>query len=206
MRLLAAAQGVDPSAQVPVGRDGEVEAVAHPVGVDPHQLPGPVDERAARRSPGQGGGVLEGPANLPAARAPEGHVGGGDESDADPQPPAAGIGAAEDGVAHPGGVGAPGQSRCVAGVDRQHGQVTVDVDPGGPARGPPAVGEGDHGLLAPQVVGVRHHHPGADHGAAATGTHAHHRGPDRLRHRPHRGRQLLQNLSHLPCLSIRAPA
>ena len=167
---------VEPVAQRVVGGQREVEAVTHPVGVDPHQPA--VRRRPPVRptTPGREGRCARW---RPSTRRPPGPRNGTSRAETkptlDPHTPAARIGQGHDGLAPAGGRVARARDGASAGVHRHHRQIPVDVDAGGPARGPAAVVEGDHDLVAPDVVGVGHHQPGPDHDPAASGPHAHHR-------------------------------
>jgi len=55
----------------------------------------------------------------------------------------------------------PRDRRHAGGVDRDHGDVAVDIDAGDRALGCTAVAEDDRARLAPYVVGVRQHFPSA---------------------------------------------
>ena len=66
-RRLAATQGGDASLELVIGRQGEIEALADPVGVEADQCARRIDERPARRARREGSGVLDAPRDAPAA-------------------------------------------------------------------------------------------------------------------------------------------
>src|SRR6266540_26811 len=106
---LAPGERVEPPAQLGVGGDGQVEAVAEAVGVDAEQAALRVDHRPARRAPAERRGVLQAAGDAAAARPAEGAVHGGDEADRD-APAAAGAGQRE----HGGGWASPVSTETTA--------------------------------------------------------------------------------------------
>ncbi len=201
---LAPGQGVDPAGQGGVSRDGQVEAVARSVGVDADQRPVAVDHRTTGRPPAHEGGVLEGVLDQPAARATERRPHGGDEPDGHPARPVPRWSQGEHRPTQTGGGGLPPNRGEPGGVDRDDGQVTLDVGRPDLARLGPARREGDRHGRAPQVVGtaqhqtVAHHHAGA---AAPIPTDPHH-AAGHLRPDPgHRLGHLIQNRHITPLVT-----
>ena len=169
---LAAAQRVDPRAQRGVGRQGEVEALADPVGVEADEPAVRVDERAARRTRAPAARCARrcrrcagrpGPRNARATAETRPNV---------TRRPAAVRGrGAEDGACRSSSAApSPQASGGGAGrVDLDDREVAVAVDAGDGAARPPAVGEGDGDLVAAQVVGVGQDRAVGDDDAGAAG-------------------------------------
>ena len=127
-RRLAAAQGVDPGAQLGVGRQGQVEALADPVGVEADERPVGVEQRAAGRTGRERRGVLDAAVDPPATGAAERAGDRRDEAERDARPAAVAGAGPEDRAAD-------GERRAVAplergragGVDVDDGEVAVAV-------------------------------------------------------------------------------
>ncbi len=191
-------EGVDAPPESFVGGQGQIEAVAHPVGVDPDQVAEDVDHGSARRSTRQGCGVLDGASHPSAPGAPEGDVEGRHEAHAHADAASPGVGQGQDGLAHPDRGTRHGQRRSVSGVHRHDGEVALHIDTGGPTVGTPAVGEGHHDLLTSKVVGVGDHEPVSHHHAAAPRSDTDDRGGHPGRHVRYRLGKVLCHRRHCP--------
>ena len=128
---LAAAERVDAGLEGGVGGQGEVEALAEPVGVQADERPLGVEERAAGRTRRQRRRVLDAAGDPPAARAAERPRDRRDDAEGDARA-AGGVAAAPntDGADGQAVAGAPRERRGAGRVDVDDGEVAVDVDPG----------------------------------------------------------------------------
>ena len=155
-RRLAAAERVDALAQRGVGRQGEVEALADPVRVEPDEPSLGVEQRAAGRARRERRGVLDAARDPPAARAAERARDRRHGPEGDARARRRGVAAAPKTAAPSGDAVAvaPLERRRAGGVDVDDGEVAVAVDAGDRADVAAAVGEGDGDLVAAQVVGV----------------------------------------------------
>ena len=168
-RRLAPAQGGDSVAQGRIGGDGQVEAVAEPVGVDAEQPAVEVDDRSAGRARHERRGVLDGSGNTAAARPTEGAAGARHESERDPRPVPVRVAEGHHGRADAGCIGAQLQRRGAFCRCLEDGEVAVGVDAECLCVGGSSIGEGDRHLVAVEVVRIRQDPVLADdHAGAAT--------------------------------------
>ena len=114
------------------------------------------------------------------ARAAERAPGSRDEPEADAEAAAARVREGEDGLADARRPVGPRDRRRGGGVDRDHGDVAVDIDAGNGALGGAPVAEDDRARLVPHVVRVRQHLPVRDDDAAAEAAEADDGGTDLL--------------------------
>ena len=165
---LTARQGVDPGPQIVVGGQGQIEALAEALRVQPEQPPLGVENWTARRARRQRSRVLDAAADEPAAGAAERPGHSGDLTDGGPQAAAPGSRHGEHHGPYPRQRSAPPrQWRRAGGVDFEHGEIAVHVHAKQTATLPPAVGEDARGSIAVDVVGVREDPVGGqDHAAA----------------------------------------
>ena len=164
---LAAGKRVHAGLEGGVGRESEVEPLAHPVRVDAHERAVRVEERAPGRSRRQRGGVLQRPGDAPAAGAAEGPLHGRDEPERDARAAGRGGCGRKDRGADRGAARRPGDRRDIGRVDLHDGEIAVPVDALGDAARDPAVGEPDGHLGTAQVVGVGEDAAVADDDAGA---------------------------------------
>ena len=171
-RRLAAPERLDPRPERGVRRQGEVEPLAHPVGVEPDQRAVRVQQRRSGRAGREGRRVLQRAGDAPAARPAERALHGRDEPERDARAAGRRGGGGEHRGPDRGRGRRPRDRRDAGRVGLDDRQVAVPVDALDGAAGGAAVGEADGDLATAEVVGIGEDAAVGDDdaGAAETGT------------------------------------